>query len=329
MTTEKIRERLDQFRDTFIPYAAANEAVEALIDHHKYGQHASGSRCMVLVGPSRVGKTAVLRKYHQVVTAKPRQAIIKNGVRIEPMPIVKIDVPEKVTGKNVPERLATAIGDPSPSSGSAHAIGQRFEMQAVLRGVECIIFDEGQHYIDRSRGEHRYIYEAGDAFKNLLNRGLFSIVLAGTSGVEGILKVNEQLRGRSFEIIRLERFAFTTKQDVNRFCGVVQKFEQALGFSESSKLVDGDMPQRLHAASRGSMGHLEMLMEKALLIALKVGMPIINKDVLSDAYAKLSMWSDRPENPFRTVKAPQYQGALDGSSDADENSKASTRKQAA
>ncbi|WP_374314128.1 ATP-binding protein [Dongia sp.] len=316
MSTEKIRERLDSFRDTFIPYAAANDAVDALIDHHKYGRHASGSRCMVLVGPSRVGKTAVLRKYHQVVTAKPRPTIVKNGVRIDPMPIVKIDVPEKVKGKNVPERLASAIGDPAPSRGSAHAIGQRFEAQAVLRGVECIIFDEGQHYIDRSRGEDRYIYESGDAFKNLLNRGLFSIVLAGTRGVEGILKVNEQLRGRSFEIIRLERFSFSTKQEVTRFCTVVQKFEQALGFSETSKLLHGDMPQRLFAASRGSMGHLEMLLEKALLLALKSDKPHIDKALLSDAYAKLSMWSDQPENPFRTERAPQYQGALDGGNDA-------------
>lgn len=318
LTPEQIKERINNLRETYIPYAAANEAVEALIDHHRYGRHESGSRCVVLVGPSRIGKTAVLSKYRKVVTEKPREVIVKNGVRIQPMPIVKIDVPEKVTGRNVPERLASAIGDPSPSRGSAHAITQRFEAQAILRGVESIVFDEGQHYIDRSRGEHRYIYEAGDSFKNLLNRGLFSIVLAGTRGVEGILKVNEQLRGRSFEIIRLERFAYSTKLEVNRFCAVLQKFEDALGFSKSSKLIDGDMPQRLHTASRGSMGHLEMLLEKALLMALKKGMACIDKNLLSDAYAKLSMWSDNPENPFRAARAPVYQGALDGSSDKEE-----------
>lgn len=293
--------RIKKFRQLYVPHSAADEALTILRDHHRFG----AGQCVLLVGDSGVGKTCLLGKYFELATKTPLPVIVEDDLEIDPLPILRVEVPSESTPKGVVEGMLAEVGDSNPSKGSLTSMLVRLFRWLKLRRVELIILDEAQHITDRTRACPKMLYRFGDVLKSLLNRSNCPIIFSGTSEAKAIF-TNEQLRRRRTAVIELQPFSFSTDKDRARFRYLVEVFEGALGFPESSELNSMDMAQRIHFATRGHVGHLHSLLDVALRSALEAKLTRIDRDLLGNIYARLALWPDTNENPFRVATAPLY-----------------------
>jgi hypothetical protein len=298
--------RIKKFRQLYVPHAGVEEAIKVLRDHHQFG----AGQCVLLVGDSGVGKTCLLGKYFELATKTPLPVIVEDDLEIDPLPILRVEVPSESTPKGVVEGMLAEIGDSNPSRGSLTSMLVRLFRWLKLRRVQLIILDEAQHITDRTRACPKMLYKFGDVLKSLLNRSNCPIIFSGTSEAKAIF-TNEQLRRRRTAVIELQPFSFSTDKDRARFRKLVEVFEGALGFPVSSGLNTMDMAQRIHFATRGHIGHVHTLLDVALRTALEANLSCIDRELLGDIYTRLALWPDAKENPFRVTTAPLYRSPTD------------------
>lgn len=244
---------------------------------------------MVIVGPSGVGKTTLLKVFVSEIDNRKSH--------VQAQKIVIIDVPSAPTPKSLAGAILAGMGDPFAFSArhSAEEKASRIQKLFAELRTEILILDEGQHLADRSK---RAQYQAADWLKNLLNITKVMVVITGLPRLVNFLHSNEQLRRRFSSSHSYLPFDASDPASMRNFVGVLHAVHTQIPINCIS-FTENDVARRFYLASFGLIDYLVKIVDRAIQIASSAQRAEVHMGVLSQAF-KDEIWSSVPanRNPF-------------------------------
>lgn len=287
-----------------IRHPRMREILERIEECRLLSKGAPEPDCLLIIGPTGVGKTTLTKMYAQ---QHPRIATV-DGTRV---PVLYARIPVPATNKNMATELLEKLGDPACEKGSLDSKTRRLTKLVKDAGVEMVILDEFQHFIDRER--EKVLFAVSDWLKNFISDTGIPVILTGLPQCRRVLKANEQLQRRFSAQEHLEPFTWqgSGKTDFRKF---LSKVDEAIPFSQRSGLDEGELARRIYAASLGNIADVMKIIRGAAVIAVQSKSPNISKDMLAAAYKKFIVPSDEEDpNPFLDgwdgeIPTPQAEG---------------------
>lgn len=289
MTTGiQIRRRLESLVIDHPTYAMARDRLVTLINDTCLGLEPG---IEFLLGPSRSGKTEILRSVERLYP--PRR---ENGRLVQPVLFVSINPGTAPT--DLPKGVIEALGLPVPR-GRIHASDLFAQMLAQLKvaQVRAILFDEASHQVDKGKRIPPRL--ASDWFKDLhLKANSICLVLAGLPKLRDLLECNEQLRNRARRPIELMPYRWDVATERKLFAGCVMAFLAEFN-QEGCPL---DMPvdtvvRHLYAASAGHIGVLSKFLNE-VACTIKSPQPL-TQEVFQGACGRFNLPGDDLIRPFQ------------------------------
>ncbi len=198
-------------RKSVFEYPEFTAAVRKLAAAHDRFRKTKAAQGIALVGQSGSGKSTVIEYY---AGAFPFQ----QSPTGRQMPVVRVLTPESPTVNTLAEAFLDAMGVPGARRGTAQDKTRRLIKYVRDCGVELLIIDEFQHFMEgtngRSTARARII---SDWLKNLLTECQAVVVLVGLPKSIQALNINAQLRRRFSAHHELKPFGYTTPQEQRDF----------------------------------------------------------------------------------------------------------------
>jgi Cdc6-like AAA superfamily ATPase len=289
-------ERCRLAESIFIKHPRLKGIVEKVEHAHRYSRLAAEPECVFIGGLPGAGKTTLLNHYRLRFPQKD------HGDRIE-VPVLCARVPSKATDKNLATTLLAALGDPAAEKGSAYNQTTRLKIFIRECGVQLIILDEFQHFVDKD--SWKVLKRVSDWLKNLIDETGVPVVLIGMPYAVEILGSpgNEQLQRRFAVRAPLDPFVWGTPDERTEFRAFLKAVDDQLPLNEPSRLSDPLTAFRFYCATNGRIGKVMKVIRRATELALDRGLEHLPLDVLADAYDD-RLRADCPGggNPFRAGK---------------------------
>jgi replication-associated recombination protein RarA len=252
-------------RDRWIDYPRASEAINRLERLLKTPQK-ERMPCMVLHGPSNIGKTLIIAKF---LREHPPGFDRQRGV--EQRPVISMQMPPPPDQRRFYRALLSVIGAPQGPSSTLATLEQ------VARGIllrispRMLIVHEVHHLL---AGSHREQRASLNLLKYLANKLKICIVAVGTSDAPVAFQGDAQISSRftPFEIP-----LWTESDDFRR---LLSSFEQALPLRRPSQLTQRLIVQFLVAASGGLLGEVSRMLNTAAELAIMDGSERITLEML-------------------------------------------------
>ena len=266
---------------------------------HEMSSFAAEPQCLLVVGPTGVGKTTLAASY---ALRYPR---IETETGVE-MPVLHATIPTAATIKDLSEELLSALGDPRASLGTTGQKTRR--LSGFLRdcGTRLLILDETQHFVDRD--SQRVLLNASNWLKILVKETGVACVLVGLEGeAESVVNTNPQLARLFGDPLVLAPFEWDeerpeTVEEVRTF---LEHLERLLPLREPSHLAGRDIARRIFVASDGLMSHVMALVRGAAHLALARGSERLDMDLLAAAFDhRLAGRRRGVTNPFQGELPP-------------------------
>ena len=276
-------------RKVFVNTSIAKAAASRLVDIHNDNLLTGTNQGFLIMGPSGVGKSALVKKYINLVNTE-------RAIEMQRLPILYLDMPSGPTKKNLGSALLKALNDPYANNNSESAEAKFSRVVTLLENlhVELVILDEAQHLVDYKKSD---MFEAGDWIKSLMNTSKVSVVLIGMTRLEGLKRANSQFRRRFSASYTLVPF----KPDGEfwpEFAGVIKALQKMMTV-DSVSLVTDEMIQRLYFASFGILDYLVKVLERAVRLVRNGQFDGVHLAALDTAF-KDEVWQLAPKNrnPF-------------------------------
>lgn len=293
-----------EFAANVVFYPKFETALSLIDDFVAYGVVNDQAPCMLVTGPTGVGKTELVRQHL-------RQHPPSTDGETDEVPAVFLETPAEVTLKSLAEALLVELGDPAPHRGGQVEKTRRVKDYIKELRVRRIVFDEVQHLT--ARRTDRGLLAAANWLKHLLNEGCCPILLVGTEEARELLIREPQLARRCFADHPLKPFGLESEEERNNFLALVAIMDDLLPMPERGTLLGAEMGVRLHVATLGRFGRLTLLAQKALFKGLMEGSAAVQERHLHAAYDEWAVLHDRPRpdgsrppiapNPFRKEAA--------------------------
>jgi energy-coupling factor transporter ATP-binding protein EcfA2 len=250
---------------------------DAIQASHGLNAFSAEPQCLMVVGPTGVGKSTLLNSY---AAQHPRQVLAETTR----LPVLKVTVPAKASIRNFVTRLLVAVGDPLADRGTVGSLELR--LLGLLRDseVEVLMVDDLQHFVDRD--SERVLHDVSNWLKNLVKETHIACVIAGLPEAEQVLNANPQL-GRLFgDPHHLHPFTWDPKQPdtIQEFRTFLQTLEGLLPLPEASYLAAMEMAWRCYVASGGCMAYLMNLIRRAAQAAIQRDQPRLDQALLTEAF---------------------------------------------
>jgi energy-coupling factor transporter ATP-binding protein EcfA2 len=268
-----VEARLEYFEQRcLISHPRLQEALEATIQAIcPPGEGASTRRpgTMVLViGPSRVGKTTLIRLLEERLLARTKTLMVSNPSFI---PFASILAAGPGTGRfewaDYYRAVLRAFHDPFVDGKVARIrvreLREAMETALCERSPLAIIVDEAHHLAEVARGSR--LQSQLNHLKHFENATGVSHILVGTYEMRPFRKVNAQLACRSIDV-HFPRYDAAIDSDAQLFRSVVWALQRQLPILEEPPLVE--QWEFLYARSIGCIGLLKMHLNRALSLAL-------------------------------------------------------------
>ena len=286
-------ERLKIANQIYVSYPRFKTILSAIEYCHHFSCCKDEPECMFLSGPTGVGKSTIYRTY---ASKYPRQ-VTKEGTIV---PILAITIPAPVTVKTVVTKMLWELGDPAYEKGT---IGnQTIRLISLIKdcGVELIILDEFQHFIDRD--SEKVLKTVSDWLKTLILDTNLPIILIGLPEAEQVLqlKSHSQLSRRFANRYYLSPFDWQSDKGLE-FRTFLHLLESSLPLREASNLGSSEMALRFYYASDGIIAYVMKLIRYGTYLALKQGQEKLDLNILGAAFEQY-VYADKPNkvNPFVT-----------------------------
>jgi energy-coupling factor transporter ATP-binding protein EcfA2 len=261
------------------------------------GEGASTRRpgTMVLViGPSRVGKTTLIRMLEERLLAKSKELMVSDPSFI---PFASILAAGPGTNRfewaEYYRAVLRALHDPFVDGKvariRARELREAMEMALTQRSPFAIIVDEAHHLAEVARGSR--LQSQLNHLKHFENATGVSHILVGTYEMRPFRKVNAQLACRSVDV-HFPRYDAANEDDAQIFRSVLWALQRQLPVLEEPHLVEHW--ELLYARSIGCIGLLKMHLNRALNLALTeqaktVTLTHLRKTALSETRIELAL----------------------------------------
>lgn len=194
-------------------------AIREIARRHQRGVEANVAEGMLLVAQTGSGKTTVLEYY----ASKFPPVKTPTGMKI---PVVRVTTPATPSVKMLAETILLAMGDPASGSGNTTLKTNRIVHLFKSCGVELLMIDEFQHFIDGKRtAECRKVT---DWVKTLIDSLGIPVILTGLPRSILVLNSNPQMRRRFGAPFYMSPFSFYSKENKLEFRGVLNALQKSL-----------------------------------------------------------------------------------------------------
>ena len=273
LLTLPVGARLEYFEQRcLISHPRLQEALETILQAIcPPGEGASTRRpgTMVLViGPSRVGKTTLIRLLEERLLAKCKALMVSDPSFI---PFASITASGPGTNRfdwaEYYRAVLRALHDPFVDGKTARIrtreLREAMETALIQRKPLAIIADEAHHLAEAARGSR--LQSQLNHLKHFENAAGVSHILVGTYEMRPFRKANAQLACRSIDV-HFPRYDAANEEDAQIFRSVLWALQRQLPVLEEPHLVE--QWEFLYARSIGCIGLLKMHLNRALNLAL-------------------------------------------------------------
>jgi hypothetical protein len=199
--------------------------------------------CIIpLLGPTRVGKSAVVKRL-----------VEKSGDACSLFPmkdIVCATLPPQVSGREIYASGLIGMGFRTRDADKTKVLRDRLYRAIRERDIKVIAFDEVNHLIER--GANLSPRAAADHLKAIVDETGVSLILSGLPRFQQIIDGNEQLRDRANGTVLLKPYDWQNDEDRDAFTGAV---DAAIGSLEKSGFIVTqdfeDIVRRIYGATGG------------------------------------------------------------------------------
>jgi Cdc6-like AAA superfamily ATPase len=286
-------ERCRLAESIFVEHPRLKALIEKIAHAHCYSRIAAEPECVFIGGPPGAGKTTLIEHYKLQFPAVDRGDVIE-------VPVLCDRVPSKATDKNLATKLLMGLGDPAAERGSAFNQTTRLKRFVKACGVQLIILDEFQHFVDKD--SWKVLKNVSDWLKNLIDEAGVPVILIGMPYAVEILDSpgNEQLQRRFAVRASLNPFGWDDVEERKEFRSFLKAVDDRLPLNEPSHLSDPLLAFRFYCATNGRVGKVMKVIRRAVELALDQGLEQLTLEVIADAYDDRLM-ADHPDrgNPFR------------------------------
>lgn len=283
-------ERKRLVEQIYIAFPRLNR-VCSLVEHcHQHSRIAAEPECLLITGQQGAGKTTLRRSYARRYL---RQAT-REGIAV---PVLDAAIPVPATIKHLVTELLSSLGDPVPDKGTIVTQTRRLKRLIGECGVELIVLDEFQHFIDRD--SNVILVTVSNWLKDLLNETGVPMVLIGMPYSDVILHANAQLERRFAMRVSLDPFGWKTAERQLEFRMFLHLLDEKLPFPRRSGLADPEMALRIFCATEGTTGYVMKLIRRAAVLAIDEKRECLEMEGLAWAYdERLSARAPDRDNPF-------------------------------
>ena len=218
--------------------------------------------CIIpLLGPTRLGKTEVIRRLIKDAEHANSLVPMKN--------FVQASLPAQVSSREIYATMLSSMNLKSRPGDNTASIRNRLFRAIEQFGIRVIAIDECNHVVER--GSNLSARAAADHFKTVVDETGVSLVLLGLPRFQKIIDNNEQLRDRASATILFKPYDWQNDGDRDAFSGAVDAVItglEASGINTGLEFVD--LVRRLYGASGG---RIPMMMRMIKLCILQAGSP--------------------------------------------------------
>jgi Bacterial TniB protein len=254
--------------DRWIDYPRATEALQRL---RRLLQTPQRERmpCLVLHGPSNIGKTLIVRKF---LRENPPGFDQQRGV--EQRPVISMQMPPTPDQRRFYRALLSVVGAPQGPNSTLACLEQVARDVLLRMEPRMLIVDEVHHLLAGSPREQR---ASLNLLKYLANELKISVVAVGTSDAPVAFQSDPQIYSR---FVPFELSRWSESEDFRR---LLRAFEAALPLRRRSELTQRGVVQFLIAASGGLLGEVSRILTDAAEAAIGDGSERIEQPHLEAA----------------------------------------------
>lgn len=272
LINDSIDERINAIRrDRFIPYARG-KAVMDEIDKIMLTPSAVRAQCILLVGASGMGKTALLdfakRHYTKLLGEEVRRQL------------VCVILPQLTSDRRLfYGRILKSLGMPHRTTDKPDFLHEQVVDALRDVGTRVLIIDEFHNFL--GGGVKGHLAEHMAAIRDLSNIPV-SIVGAGTRSVESCVLADDQLEQR------FSRYWLEAWEESDELRDFLATWESRIPLKLSSELAGSALLPLLMRLSRGHMRQMMNIIKLAAELAVTTKVEHITEEVLRRAFQELS-----------------------------------------
>jgi AAA domain len=259
-----------------------------------------------IIGPSGSTKTTSM----EVIAEKLKKA------RPGKTPILMVKCRSSTrTARQLQVQILEAFGDPQAetlrrqvSSYSQNVAMEKIRNVARGAGTFIVVLDEAHNMLGRDKSANAVTIAS--AIKSLVNDGVFSVIVMGTSDAHLLFEQYSELNNRKFDKISLEPANLNDPQDYEYFFKFVGRIDREMvskGIIEQRTGLIDDIASRarVYDLSNGIVGVVSRVLMLALRISQRAGRRVIEWDDIKHGF-----WTwkaeqrDEDGNPIEDIYDP-------------------------
>lgn len=245
---------------------------------------------LLIIAPSGAGKSALIKHltscYPKVVTDEYRTC-----------PVIAFTVPTMPSPKTMGAAFLKAMDDVLWDTGTAGKKLDRIKSLLVPAKTRLVLIDNFQDIPTRRKS--RGVLNVATWVRDVCDINFGGIVVAlGTAEAAQVRDANEQVQRRIKARLTLPVFSGDTPDEILKFAKLLRGLDKNLPLAEESGIFLGDLPKRIHCATRGNFDYLIKLLKQAVKVAVAEGQERLTVRNLHDAFEEEHQDYACSENPF-------------------------------
>ncbi len=277
--------------------------IDEICQFIEFAGRGTEARIGSLRGPSRVGKTTIVRKIRSLFPS-----IVEGGVRRQP--IISVKIPGVPTIKSVLTGCLESLGAKSLHRDTTPQLIQRLKHYISECGVRLIVLDEFQHLHDVRGASRSGVH---DTIKSILNDCRCPILAVGIENSLDVILADPQLDGRCIYRRELRPFQSPSKSNdteqiprevpertFKEFQNVVHQFFAAYDLQVADDLLQGESAMLLHDATKGLYGRLIDVVDQAATVSKSRKLRTVTSEVVREVIER--MIGDQPLDEMTPIE---------------------------